>query len=92
MKHLLLLKIWHDMNLGTQLGQRLLSPVRSSIQLTTGQSTAPPSREGYGANPPGSYFHHMKEVTGNPRQGFTKVKFFLTNLIISYKMLNGFTD
>lgn len=46
-------------------------------------------RRKLGENPPGRYFHHMKEVTGTSQQGFTKGKFFLTNLIIPFKMLHG---
>lgn len=46
-------------------------------------------QESDGENPPGRYFHHMKEVTVTGQQGFTKGKFFLSNLIIPFKMLHG---
>jgi len=88
----ILSKVWHGMNLGTQPGQRLPSPVGRSIQLTLRQATAPPSREGYGANTPGICFHLMKEVIGNSQQGFTKGRLFLNHLILSNKTPNGFTD
>lgn len=53
------------------------------------QATVLLSQESYEENLPGSYFYHMKEVTGISQQGFTMGKFFLTNMIIPFKMLHG---
>lgn len=58
----------------------------------TNPGTRPATPGACGANTPGSDFHAMKEPTGNSQPGFPKAQFFLTNLIISYKTLKGFTD
>lgn len=53
------------------------------------QATALLCQKSYGENLSGSYFYHMKEVTGINQQGFTKGNFFLTNLITPFKTLHG---